>query len=312
VSFFSKIEVLNGSCIYVNELKVKDLKTICKCLLGDDPEPEMLFLNLYKIISSLTDSDLKKLNFIDYFIILINLRCFSVGSKINLQISENTISEINLIETEKILKKINLKQILSPSVFEDIEITYKLPTINDLIKINKDNSVEFYSYFLNTLKIKDNLLTFTNSEEASLIFNKIPPKISTSIINKIKSIIQNFNELDLLSYSPHFKDMKLYFNFNIKNLCTFIKLLFNDQLLSIYENIFALCKLGNFTPEYIENCTPGEYILFVKKLEQLNKTNTQQPSNDMNINNGEPLDSYDSINPYESDDLPPITSEFTS
>mgnify|MGYP000222916683 CR=1 FL=1 len=101
-------------------------------------------------------------------------------------------------------------------------------------------------------------------------------------------------------------------NFNIKNLCTFIKLLFNDQLLSIYENIFALCKLGNFTPEYIENCTPGEYILFVKKLEQLNKTNTQQPSNDMNINNGEPLDSYDSINPYESDDLPPITSEFTS
>jgi len=312
VSFFSKIEVLNGSCIYVNELKVKDLKTICKCLLGDDPEPEMLFLNLYKIISSLTDSDLKKLNFIDYFIILINLRCFSVGSKINLQISENTTSEINLIETEKILKKINLKQILSPSVFEDIEITYKLPTINDLIKINKDNSVEFYSYFLNTLKIKDNLLTFTNSEEASLIFNKIPPKISTSIINKIKSIIQNFNELDLLSYSPHFKDMKLYFNFNIKNLCTFIKLLFNDQLLSIYENIFALCKLGNFTPEYIENCTPGEYILFVKKLEQLNKTNTQQPSNDMNINNGEPLDSYDSINPYESDDLPPITSEFTS
>lgn len=312
MSFFSKIEVLNGSCIYVNELKVKDLKTICKCLLGDDPEPEMLFLNLYKIISSLTDSDLKKLNFIDYFIILINLRCFSVGSKINLQISENTISEINLIETEKILKKINLKQILSPSVFEDIEITYKLPTINDLIKINKDNSVEFYSYFLNTLKIKDNLLTFTNSEEASLIFNKIPPKISTSIINKIKSIIQNFNELDLLSYSPHFKDMKLYFNFNIKNLCTFIKLLFNDQLLSIYENIFALCKLGNFTPEYIENCTPGEYILFVKKLEQLNKTNTQQPSNDMNINNGEPLDSYDSINPYESDDLPPITSEFTS
>lgn len=310
MSFLTKIELLNNSSLYIDELKVKQLKTICKCLLGDDPDPETLFLNLDRIISSLIECDLKKINFIDYFIILINLRCSSVGSRISLQLTENTTGEINLSEVEKILKEFNFKQLLTPSVFEGIEITYKLPTINDLITINKDKSEEFYSYFLNTLKIKDNLLTFTDPKEANLIFNKIPPKISGAVINKIKSIIQSFNELDLLSYSPHFKDMKLYFNFNIKNLCIFTKLLFGDQLLSIYENIFGLCKAGNFTPEYIENCTPGEYILFVKKLQELNKSNTQQPSSNNSNFEGEPLDSYDSINPYESGDLPPITSEF--
>lgn len=310
MSFLSKIELIDNSPLYFDELKVKHLKTICKSLLGDDPDPEILFLNLDKIISSLTNLDLKKINFIDYFIILINLRSINIGSKIALQLAENTTGEVNLLETEKTLKSFNFKEILSPSKFDDIEITYKLPTINDLVKINNEGLEEFYAYFLNTLKIKENQLIFTDAKEANLIFNKIPPKISTAIINKIKFIIQNFNELDLLSYNPYFKDMKLYFNFNIKNLCIFIKLLFGDQLLSIYENIFGLCKSGNFTPEYIENCTPGEYILFIKKIEELNKINTQQSStNNVNVE-GEPLNSYDSINPYESGDLPPITSEF--
>ena len=310
MSFLSKIELIDNSLLYFDELKVKHLKTICKSLLGDDPDPEILFLNLNNIISCLTNLDFKKINFIDYFIILINLRCINIGSKIIIQLSENTTGEINLLEIEKILKTFNFKEILSPSKFDNVEITYKLPTINDLIKINKDKSEEFYPYFLNTLKIKENYFIFTNPKETNLIFNKIPPKVSTTIINKIKSIIQNFNQLDLLSYNPYFKDMNLYLNFNINNLCVFTKLLFGDQLLSIYENIFGLCKAGNFTPEYIENCTPGEYILFIKKLEELNKMNAQQHSSSNNANTGE--EPLDSINPYESGDLPPITSEFAS
>jgi hypothetical protein len=310
VSFFSKITFIDQSQLYVEELKVKHLKSIFKSLLGDDPDTDVLFFNLNNILKELTKTDPTKLNFIDYFIALINIRCFAIGSKVSVQISDNTTGEIDLFQIVDFLQKINFNKILEPTILEDLTVNYRFPTIQELLKINKQNNNEVYGYFLQSLKIKSEQIIFNNIEETNIVFNKIPPKASTQIINKIKSIIQYFNDVNLLSYSPHFKEMKLYFNFNIKNLCVVLKLLFGDQLLSLYENLFALCKMGNFTPEYIENCTPGEYLLFVKKLEEINKkSNSRQTEQNTEI--GEPLDSYNSINPYESDDLPPITSEFS-
>ena len=32
--------------------------------------------------------------------------------------------------------------------------------------------------------------------------------------------------------------------------------------------MFTLCKYANISPEYLENCTPGEYSIFAKQLEK--------------------------------------------
>ena len=73
------------------------------------------------------------------------------------------------------------------------------------------------------------------------------------------------------------------FNFNISNLGIILKLLFGEQLLTLYSNIFNLCSQGNLTPEYIENCTPGEYILFVKKIEEVQQISKSSLPVDVNI-----------------------------
>jgi hypothetical protein len=73
------------------------------------------------------------------------------------------------------------------------------------------------------------------------------------------------------------------------------------SLLSLYENSIMLCKVGNLTPEFIENSTPGEYILYIKKLQEIisvNK-NSNQMSNNYNST------SFDNIGTRSS-------SEFTS
>jgi hypothetical protein len=71
--------------------------------------------------------------------------------------------------------------------------------------------------------------------------------------------------------------------------------------MSLYDNIFALTKLTKLTPEYVENCTPGEYLLFVKKLEAMN---SKQITNEPVINNNDFNDEED----FGYPEIPPVTS----
>ena len=88
---------------------------------------------------------------------------------------------------------------------------------------------------------------------------------------RVQNVLKELNNINLLSTTNGLTDKFLPINCNINNLCFIVKLLFGDQLLSLYENIFLLCKAGNLSPEYVENLTPGEYLLYLKKLEALTK-----------------------------------------
>jgi hypothetical protein len=197
----------------------------------------------------------------------------------------------------------------------DFSILYSLPNINDLIYINQQTEIDiFYSCFIkqiNTLNTKISFKDLTTLDK-NYIFEQLPVKITSSVIKKTLDIIKDLNSLNLLSYLPSNHNLSLALNFNIKNNIIFLKLLFGNELLSLYENIFALCKVGNFTPEYIENCTPGEYLLLIKKLEQLNSQSSSAQTNSLEDNDSpapEVDNEFDDLNPYKSSDLPPITSK---
>jgi len=306
VSFLTKIE-LKDRAVFCEELKVKHLKTIYKCLLGDTIDPDILFINLNEIFKSLTKISIQEIDFVDFFILLIHLRCSSIGSVINIQISENTNLELNLYKLLERLNGISKENLLSKDEFEKFSIQYKLPSILEVLKINNDQE-KIYNYFIKEVYINDQKFVIENENQSEEIFKILPAKNSTIIFKKIRYIVSHFNDVNLLDYNKQI-DQQLFFNFNIKNLSSLIKILFGDHLLALYENIFGLCKLGNFTPEYIENCTPGEYILFVKKLQETNKQESQQS---LEPSYSEEDSSFDeSLNPYESGDLPPVTSQFS-
>ena len=106
MSFLTKIELKN-KIVYCEELKVKHLKTIYKCLLGDEIDPDSLLVNLKFILEKLTKLSIQEIDFVDFFIILIHLRCSSIGSIINIQITENTTLELNLYKIIDELLKID-------------------------------------------------------------------------------------------------------------------------------------------------------------------------------------------------------------
>jgi hypothetical protein len=307
---FVNATTINSKNVVYNELKVKHLKIIHKSLVGDNPNPEIIINNFNNIISKLTNLTIENINdltFVDYFLLLLELRSTSIGDTIFAELTDSTDTkvEININKIIETLKNIDNKKFLIPDQVNNFVVTYRLPTINECLYINqKENLDTVYSFFIDKVTCNNFEVDFKNQklENRLKVLEQLPAKLTAAAFKKTYEIIQYFNQINLLSTIPFLKNKTLAFNFNINNIIFLFKLLFGDQLMSLYDNIFLLCKQTNFTPEYIENCTPGEYYLFLKKLEMLAP---KQTTREMNIPTNDKFDPF-----Y---DLPPVASrsEFT-
>lgn len=281
--------------IFYTELKIKHLKTLYKCLLEDPPNPKTTIFNINQILFELTnlnEKEINKFNFVDYFLFLLELRCSSISNTIFAEFTDqkNTKIEINLNSFINQIKLIDYTTLLKKDIFNNIVIQYKLPSINETLFLNENKQLEidcFYKHFISQIIIEEKKITLSdyNNDEIQNILNKLPAKLTSTIIKKVLNILKEVS-VNLFSEINGLKEKQLIFNFNIINLIYIIKFVFGEQLMSLYDNIFALCKVGNFTPEYIENCSPGEYIIFVKKLEDLTSKQQKQAQNSFIDPNG--------------------------
>lgn len=282
--FIINTNISDKSIVY-KELKVKHLKLILKCLTGDSPDPVTLFTNLDSILSDIVNiplEEIKKLNFLEYFILLLQIRSTSMGSVVFAE--TNTEPPIKLqINIQKIIDKLKEVDTQTPKiqVIQDFIIRYKLPTITNIIKIHNNEISDYNNLFLQGFYFNNNCIELEDlpSDKQKNILDNLPAKISQAIFKNIENTVNTFNKINLLSYLPPTDNVYLYFNFNVQNLILLIELLFGMSLLSLYENYLVLCKLSNLTPEFIENSTPGEYILYIKKLQEINSANKSQQKN---------------------------------
>jgi len=281
-NFTSKI-ILSGKNVFYNELQVKHLKTIYKSLLGDNLSPDIIFTNLNNIlieITSLSEKEIIKLSFLDYFLLLIEIRCTSIGNLIYIeaQDKQNTKIEINLNKFTDILTTFKSEQ-QTISKVDNTQIYYTYPTINELLNFLPKNNL--YNCFVQKIIVNDTNIDLINLIESdkNKIIEQLPVKITSNIFKTTSTLYKKFDKINLLSTTFGLKDKFLPFNLNTQNLANLVKILFGEQLMTLYENILMLCKIGNFTPEYIESCSPGEYILFVKKLSTLLNQQNKQETN---------------------------------
>jgi len=288
-SFVSKIKICDKT-LYCKELKVKHHKTILKSLLGNTPDYESAFYNISNILTELTNikfEEINQLNVIDYFLLLFEVRSLSIGSSIAAETTGEKVIKLklNVSKFSECLKNINIEDLLQPETVDNIIIEYKLPTIQDIVNIDINSQETVYKLFVKSLIVKDLYVDLTDIDSNTYIkiLEYLPAKVASCFNKRSQNLISKFNDINLLSYLPGLKNEQLVFNFNINNLGSILKLLFGEQLLTLYSNIFTLCNQGNLTPEYIENCTPGEYILFVKKIEEINQTSKASLPLDINV-----------------------------
>jgi hypothetical protein len=269
---YTKLTLSDKEIVY-SELCVRDYKTILKCLLGTSIDIPILFLNLNNIlvnITNLTKEELFDLNIIEYFLLLLKIRMTSIGSvifatyngerKINLQISLfRAIEELETFLLE-----------YTPVTFNVKNLTYKLvlPKIKDFIT--------------------DNVLTFIE-DSANINFDQLPINVYKTINKNINLFKESINSMYF--FNPVDEKYVINFSSNLAEYTSLIKILYNENLLSVYDNIFYLCKTSNFSADYLESCTYGEFKLFVKKLE-LMFSNTSNNTDQLPISESEftPID----------------------
>jgi hypothetical protein len=286
------------------ELELCQYRQLLKCFLGDDVFPELIFNNTDLIIKELTDltqDQIDNLSFIDYCLLLFNIRQGSIGDTVFLYVEDNEQKQLKIdLRTSRInelLLSQDLIKLLEPEVIDICEIKYRIPSIKEvsLLEKNKDD-FSVYTFFLKTIKFSDvviNLENYTYIERENII-KKIPVRALTALTKRTHMIIDVCNNFNILqSVNNEMFDKKLILTLNSQIIALVIKLLYNSSLESIYEYMFALSKAANISCNFLDKCSPGEFYFFVKKLEEINARQQQDPASDTAHNS-----------------LPPISSEF--
>jgi hypothetical protein len=295
-NFLIPLQINNKTVIH-KELKVKDYKSVLKCLVNDPLDLNFLILNLnfiLKKVTNLSEQEINQLNIIEYFLLLLNIRMFSLGSSIftvykkeelNIEISlqpllDTIISFLNEDHTTTIKK-------------ENYTFKFSIPSVEQLITNDE--------------------LSFVTIVNKDILPGDLPISYIKFINKHIKQIKNKINKI--FFYKSPIDKYSIKFSSDRVEYFSLIKLLFNENLLTIYDNILYLSKVCNISSNYLENCTYGEFKIFVKKTEEMlyqlkNKTTDNTLVNNLdNENEYEPVD-INSL--YGNDPSPQVTkSEFT-
>ena len=290
--------------IEFKELNLSQYRQLLKCFIGDEIDLKFVYSNTNNILqtlTNLTDKEIKQLSFVDYFLLLFNIRQISIGDSVSLYVFDNEQKQLKVdLRVQNIINEISnaeIKKLLIPENTDIGEIYYRLPTIEEILFLENSSDTSIYTFFLQKIKFSNTEINLESYsfEEREKIVQKIPVKIMTCLTKRTQELIKHFNNLNLLkSINNEMFDKALPFTLNSEILGFVYKLVYNTNLENIYDCMFALAKAANFSCEFLDNCSPGEFYLFVKKLEQLN-AQQQQASNEQNS--------------VIQNDLPPITSE---
>jgi hypothetical protein len=182
--------------------------------------------------------------------------------------NKQTTIRADLFKFVEIIQNIDYSTFNKPDTFKNIKINYKLPSLHELICTPLSH---LPSSIISEISITDQreiVFSNTTTEQKIKIFNNLPIKSSFYVRERLKYLNNIFTNVNLLSYMGMPENIKLPFSLNVQDLLFLLKIIFNDNLAVMYENIFMISKYSNISADYIDKCTPGEYDIYIKNLEK--------------------------------------------
>jgi len=276
MSFFKTTVELFTKSVDISEISLKNIKDILKSFMYIENKPAVACNTLNSVLcerTSLTLQEIKELNVVDYITLLIFLKTKSASSttKLTLNINDKpTTLNLNISKIIDILKsKTDISNLLQSTVVQGIEITYKLPTILQVLDSTDTNDKLI---FVDRIDIGDNKRVYIEKltlQERTFICNKLPLQIKKNIDSTVDRIYNHFSEINLLEHYNINNEISFPFSLEPKTIILLLSIIFNENLMTIYENMFMLSKYGNMSADYLEGITPGEYAIFVGFLEKI-------------------------------------------
>lgn len=235
--------------------------------------------------------DLKKINIIDYIILVIQIRIISVGPTIEMSFKEEEKDigikmELNL---QSFIKNLfyAIQNILPLDNIEEGGVSVKLdwPRVTDeCIFLNKIEPSTFITLLSESVPSYIKNLVFNQTEidfntynfsEKTKLYDLLPLKLQNKILHIISSSVEKFNTFNLFNISkPEYARFNLYSGV----YQSYIRLFFSENLQNIYQEYYILAS-KNITPSYVDGLTIAErkvYYSFVEQeLEQSSSNNSE-------------------------------------
>ena len=259
--------------VFVKQFTNADYKVIIKTLLNKNGDAGNV--NIDKIISKCIDCDISRLNIIDKFVVLLNLRCISVDDKL-----------VHTIEKDKSKYNINysvydvLNRISKMTFDKPFTTTYKLKNTDITMTAGLPDNLFFdvtdiYT-FVRMIKIGNNFydLNRLSNKEREDIINYLPGKLVTTLLTYVSNVLDNIRKTELISIRTNMETKEsesIKFYLDKTNMFTLLQLFFNESLTNIMIKQFLLSKQYNISCEYFDMSPPIETEImygFHKEIEQ--------------------------------------------
>lgn len=256
-------------------------KNLLKTLTNKNFQQCNAFIN--ELISNCSFGDLTDINFIDKLVILLNLRCISVGDTL-IQSFEQEKNKYNLkYNIYNIIDKI----VNSQNIVFSNNISYKsLQIKTDIPKSVFINSRELHN-FISFIKIGNKMYNFNCLSEKDKLdaTNALPGSIITQLYENIYSFKQQLQNLDLLNLRTGIDNtdeipIKLYLD--QENMLTLISVFFNEHITNLFLKQFILSKEHNISCEYYDLLPPVESEIFYNFHKELQEHEKQQANSSKN------------------------------
>ena len=275
----------NDKVVLCKELNVSLYKDLLKSTYGDEVDLPGFLDTIYDILVSLTGEPIsffQELSVVELLSCILQLRINTFGDRTKINLTKEEAKTSLELRIDWIIEDLNVidKSIISKNIEnENFDIHLEPPTTQRLI----EKTDEDYLYFVGGVTIGDKLISIKTNTDAKLFVDKLPAKIALDIVKHFECVVK---ELQNFSFLDRYGIVEQNFTFvpSAESVLWFTKLVFNEPLDVFYDNLFYLAYLGHLQNSYIESCTPGEYMYFVRKLEAIQ---AQQRQSDETPNNSQ-------------------------
>lgn len=271
--------------IFVKQFNNHTYKTLLKHLANKNAETFNIYIN--EMLSEHCDYDISQLNFIDKFVILLNLRCVSIGDTLIHSIQKETskynlkyniydviknVTDNGFIKSDKIIyhKNCNIKMCVPKNLFIDIQ--------------EPGNFIEYITIGTKNFKLDD----LTDSDKSEAI-NLLPGNILYELYDEIQVITTSINKIELTKFkvdveSKDFHTLNMHLDKD--NMFSILNIFFNELLTNLFIKQFILSKEYHISCEYFDSLPPIESEImynFHKEIEQRVNDESKQKNKGPNI-----------------------------